>query len=88
MEKSFKIQYEFLKWFLIFVILEAAIFVNLINCELFVFKLLLNYLFILALLPIIYEKLRKNTIDIFSPLVVFTAVYLILFFLRALDLLI
>ncbi|MBD3340846.1 MAG: hypothetical protein GF353_17185 [Candidatus Lokiarchaeota archaeon] len=42
MEKSFKIQYEFLKWFLIFVILEAAIFVNLINGELFVFKLLLN----------------------------------------------
>ena len=58
MEKSVKIQFNFLKWFLLFIILETVILINIINGELFTFKLLLNYLFVLAVLPLIFEKVK------------------------------
>ncbi|MBD3360291.1 O-antigen polysaccharide polymerase Wzy, partial [Candidatus Peregrinibacteria bacterium] len=88
MGKSLKIQYHFIKWFLLFILAETLILINLINSELFIFKLLLNYLFVLALVPIVFEKVRRGRIDIFSPFVIFELSYILLFAFPALDLVI
>ncbi len=86
MNDALRKYYQFLKWFLLFIIFEAVILISIINSELFIFKVLLNYLFVLALVPIIIEKVKKGRIDIFSPLIIFEFFYLLLFGVPALDL--
>jgi oligosaccharide repeat unit polymerase len=49
--------------------------------------MLINYLFIVAILPFIYEKIVRGKVDIFSPKAIFSFFYLLLFGIRALDLL-
>lgn len=88
MKKPLKIQFEFLKWLLLFSISETVILINIVNSDLIIFKLLLNYLFVAALVPIIIEKLKNGRIDIFSPFILFEFFYLLIFGLPALDLLV
>ena len=67
---------------------ETVFLVGSINKDYFLFKVLINYLFVLALLPLIYEKITRGRIDIFSPIAIFSFFYLLLFGVRSLDLLI
>lgn len=88
MNNSLKKNYLFLKWFFIIIVLETAILLWTINRELFLFKILVNYLFVAGLLPLIFEKIKKGKFDILSTLTVFTFFYLLIFGIRSIDLLI
>ncbi len=79
---------SFLRWFFLFIVLETIFLISALNKEFFLFKILINYLFVLALTPFIFEKINKRKIDPFSPLTIFTFFYLLLFGMRAIDLLI
>ncbi len=78
----------FLKWFFVIIILEAAILLSSINKDFFLYKVLINYLFVAGILPLIYLKIKDGFLDLFSPLVIFTSFYLLFFGVRAIDLLI
>lgn len=86
MNEDLKKYYQFLKWFLILIIIESAFLITSINKELLLFKILINYLFLLATIPFIQEKISKGKIDIFSPISIFSFFYLLLFGIRAIDL--
>lgn len=77
-----------IKWFFVIIVSETIILIKIINSDLFLFNILLNYLFLLAIIPLIFERINKGRIDPFSPLAIFTSFYLVLFGFRALDLLI
>lgn len=78
----------FLKWFFFVIVLETVIVLNLVNSDLLLFKVLLNYLFLLAVVPLILEKINKDKIDLFSPIAIFSFSYIVLFGIVSLDLLI
>ena len=86
MNDDLKKFYLFLKWFFIIILVETAILINLVYTDLLLIKLLINYLFLAGIIPLIYERIYKGRVDIFSPLAVFTFFYLLLFGVRAVDL--
>ena len=79
---------SFLFWFFLIIVFETIILLKIVDEELLLFKLLLNYLFLIAVIPLIFEKINKGCIDPFSPFTVFTFFYLLLFGMTAFDLLI
>jgi oligosaccharide repeat unit polymerase len=87
MKESLAKQYILLKWFTLFIVIETVILLKIVNSELIVFKVLLNYLFVLALVPIIIIMINREKFDPFSPYFVFSASYLLLFGICGLDLL-
>ncbi|MBD3341422.1 MAG: O-antigen polysaccharide polymerase Wzy [Candidatus Lokiarchaeota archaeon] len=76
---------KFLLYFLLFLIVESIVLISLINTELFLYKFLINYLFVAAVIPFMFEKIKAGRIDLFSPLAVFTFFYLLLFGFKAID---
>ena len=88
MNDGLKKYYQFLKWFFMLIVAETIILIVSINHDFFFFKMLINYLFVAAIIPFIHEKITSGKIDIFSPIAIFSFFYLLLFGVRALDLLI
>lgn len=88
MNEGLKKYHQFLKWFLAFIIIETVLLTVSLNKDFFLSKILINYLFILAIVPFIHEKIKYGKIDLFSPLAIFSSFYLLLFGFRAVDLLI
>ncbi len=80
--------YQFLKWFFVFIILETVILIASINKDFFLFKILINYLVLVGIIPFIFEKIEKRKIDPFSPIAIFSFFYILLFGAKAVDLVI
>lgn len=78
----------FIIGFLFFCIAESIFLIASLNEDFLLIKILLNYLFILAIVPLFYEKMNQGKIDLFSPLAIFSFFYLLLFGIRSIDLLI
>lgn len=87
MNDSLKKNFLFLKWFCVFILFETVFLLISFNNEFFGYKVLINYLIILLILPIIYEKLTNNKVDIFSPIVIVIFFYFVIFVLVSSDLL-
>lgn len=79
-------QFKIVKYFFVLFIIEALILVSQIYNDLFLIKILVNYLFLAGIIPIVLQNIKVAKIDIFSPMVVFHGLYLIFFGIPALDL--
>lgn len=87
MDNSLKSYTSFLVWFFILLVFESVVLLRIFGEDLFLFKLLVNYLFVLTAIALIFEKANKRALDPFSPLLIFSFFYLLLFGFRSLDLL-
>ena len=87
MNELFRKNFLFIKWFFVFILFETTFLLNSYNNEFFGFKVLINYLFVLLILPLFYERYKKGRIDIFSPIVIVVLFYFIIFIISSLDLL-
>jgi oligosaccharide repeat unit polymerase len=87
MNESLRKNLLFIKWFLVFLLFETTFLLSSYNKEFFGFKILINYLLVLLILPLIYERYIKGRIDIFSPIVIVVFFYFIIFIITSIDLL-
>ena len=87
MNDSLKKNFLFLKCFFVFIFFETTFLLSSYNKDFFGIKVLINYLFVLLVLPLFYEKYIKGKVDIFSPIVIVVFFYFIIFVISSIDLL-
>ena len=87
MNDSLKQNFLFIKWFFVFILFETVFLLISYNYDFFGYKALINYLLVLLISPIIYEKTAKGKVDIFSPIVIVIFFYFVIFVLVSSDLL-